>query len=65
MGGMTGEVRGRSKIEAYLEYAALVEGFGDTFQDRDPDPDYKKLCKREMSQDPSTGEWVLRFHLHT
>jgi hypothetical protein len=65
MGGMTDEVRGRSKIGTYLKYVKLTEGFGETFQDRDPDPRYKKVCKREMVQDPDTGEWVLHFHLHT
>ncbi len=65
MGGMSGEVRERSKIDAYLNYAEQVEGFGDTFQDHAPDPRNKKLCKRLMVQDPDTGEWVLYFHLHT
>ncbi len=65
MGGTHGEVRGRSKIHAYLEYAELVEAYGDTFQDHYPDPRNKKLCKRRMVQDPDTGEWVLSFHLHT
>lgn len=65
MGGMTGEVRGQSKIGAYLKYAEQVEGFGDTFQDHNPDPRNKKLCKRCMIQDPDTGEWVLYYHLHT
>ena len=65
MGGMHDEVRGPSKIAAYLEYAKLVEGYGDTFQDHVPNPKNKKLCKRSMVQDPDTGEWVLRFRLHT
>ncbi len=65
MGGTSGEVRGRSKIDAYLKYAGEVEGFGDTFQDHDPDPRDKKLCKRLMVQDPETGEWVLSYRLHT
>ena len=65
MGGMQDEVRGPSKIAAYLEYAELVEGYGDTFQDHVPNPKNKKLCKRSMVQDPDTGEWVLRFRLHT
>ena len=65
MGGMTGEVRGQSKIETYLKYVAEVEGFGDMFQEHDPDPRNKKKCKSLMVQDPETGEWVLRYHLHT
>jgi hypothetical protein len=62
---MTDSVRGRSKIEAYLAYAQIVAGYGDTFQTLDPHPKYKKQCMREMVQDPETGEWVLHFHLHT
>jgi len=65
MGGLTDAVRGRSKIETYLKYVERLEGFGETFQERDPDPRYKKVCKREMVQDPITGDWVLRYHLHT
>ncbi len=65
MGGMTGEVRGQSKIDAYLKYAEQVEDFGDTFQDHNPNPRDKKNCKKLMVQDPDTGEWVLHFHLHT
>ena len=63
--GMTGEVCGRSKIETYLQYAELVEAYGDTFLDHSPNPKNKKLCKKLMDQDPDTGEWVLHFHLHT
>ena len=65
MGGYTGEVRGLSKIDTYLRYVEEVEGFGATFQSHNPDPKYKKECRRRMIQDPHTGEWVLPFHLHT
>lgn len=65
MGGMINEVRGSSKIETYLKYAELVEGYGETFQCHNPDPKYKKLCKSLMKQDPDTGEWVLVSRLHT
>jgi hypothetical protein len=65
MGGTVGEVRGRSKIEAYKQYLDLVEQCGDTFGDRFPDPAYKKFTKRQMVQDPQTGEWVLPYRLHT
>jgi len=61
MGGLTDEVRGRSKIETYLKYVERAEGF----EDNNPDPKYKKVCKRQMIQDPDNGDWVLRFHLHT
>ena len=65
MGGTSGEARGASKIEAYLNYVDRVEGWGDTFQSHSPNPQNKKLCKRQMVQDPATGEWVLHYHLHT
>lgn len=63
MGGAFGEVRGRSKIEAYLKYAELADG--GVFGTRLPDPEHKKECKRSMVQDPDTGEWVLHYRLHT
>ena len=65
MGGTFGEIRGISKIDVYLKYVEEVESWGDTFGDRHPDQKYKKRCKELMVQDPETGEWVLRYHLHT
>ena len=65
MGGFTDQVRGLSKIETYLKYAELVDGYGETFQSHNLDPKNKKLCKSLMNQDSATGEWVLSFHLHT
>ena len=60
-GGGSGPVEDRD----VLKYVAEVEGFGDMFQEHDPDPRNKKKCKSLMVQDPETGEWVLRYHLHT
>ena len=65
MGGTHGEVRGRRKIDAYLEYAAMIEQVGETLPDQYPSPHNKKRCKKLMVQDPDTGEWVLHYHLHT
>ena len=65
MGGTNGDVRGESKADTYQKYVEVVKGFGDTFQEHDPDPKYKKKCKKLMVQDPDTGEWVLYYHLHT
>lgn len=65
MGGTAGQVRRKSKIETYSAYVDVVEGYGETFQDRSPDPVNKKQCKREMVLDLETGEWVLHYHLHT
>lgn len=65
MGGLRGEVRGRSKIGAYVSYVKQIERWGGTFNSHDPDGKKKKLCKSLMEQDPETGEWVLRYHFHT
>jgi hypothetical protein len=65
MGGMSGEVRGKSKPEVYGKYAKMCVESYDTFGDQNPDAKFKKKCKSLMVQDPVTGEWVLRFHWHT
>jgi hypothetical protein len=65
MGGFRGEVRGESKIEVYIKYVAEIKRWGGTFNSHDPDAKYKKVGKNLMEQDPSSGEWVLRYHFHT
>ena len=65
MGGMRGEVRGVSKSETYRRYLDQVEKHEHMLPDQYPDPVYKKFCKKQMVQDPDTGEWVLHYHLHT
>jgi hypothetical protein len=65
MGGFRDQVRGKSKIEAYLNYVREIERWGDTMNSHEPDAKYKKVCKSLMKQDPETGEWVLRYHFHT
>ena len=63
MGGMSGEVRGKSKIDAYLHYLRETEGYEDWTSL--PNPRHKKACKREMVWDPEAEEWVLHYHLHS
>jgi hypothetical protein len=65
MGGTSGEIRGKSKIETYLKYTEMVDNHKDILGDAHPDPKYKKICKKLMLQDQHTGEWVLQYHLHT
>ena len=65
MGGQSGETRGKSKIEAYLEYERLIEKVGEIFLSQNPNPKNKKLCKKLMMWDPDTEEWVLYYRLHT
>ncbi len=62
MGGARGEIRGKSKIEVYLEYKELCED--SPLDGKDPDPSSKKFCKSLMEQDPETEEWVLQYHLY-
>ena len=61
MGGMSGEIKGTSKIEVFLKYTEMIEG--SAFLQHNPDPKYKKECKRLMEWDPEAGEWVLHYHL--
>jgi len=63
MGGTYGEIRGRSKIDVYLEYTELIEN--GPMESGIPDPQYKKYCKKMMEWDPDTEEWVLHYRLHT
>jgi len=65
MGGLSGEVRGRSKGETYAKYLEEVLAAQEVFGDIKPDANYKKWCKSRMKQDLETGEWVLSFHFHT
>ena len=60
MGGMSGSVRGKSKIETYLKYKEIAENhiLPDPFPRLN-----KKVCKAAMVWDPRTEEWVLHFHL--
>lgn len=63
MGGMRGEVRGRSQIETYEEYVRKTEG--DPDGGWDPHPRFKKACKRSMAFDPVKKEWVLEWYWHS
>jgi len=65
MGGISGEVRGKSKIEVYLKYEEKIQEIGEMFQEIDPYPRNKKQCKKQMIWDPEAGKWVLYYHLHT
>jgi hypothetical protein len=62
MGGASGAIRGRTKIETYLRYVEETEKMEGSW---DPEPRLKKFCKRLMAKDPDTGEWVLPYHWHS
>ena len=65
MGGYSGEVRGKSKIETYLNYLGEIERVGGPFNSHEPPRQKKKLCKSLMKQDPKSEEWILPYHFHT
>lgn len=65
MGGFSGTVRGKSKIEAYLNYVREVEKRRGTFNSHKPHAKKKKVCKSLMVQNPESGEWILHYHFHT
>ena len=66
MGGVHGEIRGKSKAEVYYKYVELVEQTKEMMGTCIPDPKYKKSLKKEnIVMDPETGEWVLLYRLHT
>ena len=63
MGGTSGEIRGNSKINVYLDYREMTDDC--MFETKIPDPKYKKRCKSLMELDSETEEWVLHYYLHT
>jgi len=62
VGGASGKVSGKKKIDVYLEYQEITDNW---YGSVDPDPKNKKFCKSLMKLDPETGDWVLHYHLHT
>jgi hypothetical protein len=66
MGGESGEVRGKTKIETYVKYVEYCESWaGGAGCTQCPESSYKKVCYKEMQWDPAREEWVLQYHLHT
>lgn len=63
MGGTSGEIRGKTKIEVYSKYIEIINL--DIFSACIPDPKNKKYCKKSMIWDPKNEEWVLFYRLHT
>lgn len=55
--GVHGEIRGKSKIAAYLRYKEFAQD--DSW---DWHPRNKKEAKKAMVWDPQAEEWVLRFY---
>jgi len=65
MGGMGGEVRGKTKIEVYKKFRASVDRKHieeATGLYMDAGNGTKPELYRSMRRDPATGEWVLYYH---
>lgn len=65
MGGMGGEVRGKTKLATYKEFRRRVnrkkaEERWDLYMDLGNGG--KQDLYRSMKKDARTGEWVLRYH---
>jgi hypothetical protein len=65
MGGMGGEIRGKSKLEVYKRFRAQVnrnkiEESYSLFMDAGTGG--KQDLYRSMKKDEKTGEWVLFYH---
>ena len=61
MGGQSGETRGKSKIETYLKYERLIEGVGEIFQSRNPDPLKTRNFVKSLwcgTQIPGNGSYI-------
>jgi hypothetical protein len=67
VGGISHEVRGRTKIETWLKFTKvkreILERYEDSMHLRWPSS--KKEAYEQMTKDASTGEWVLRYNFHT
>ncbi len=65
MGGMGGEIRGKTKLEVYKKFRAdisrkdIEEGTGLYM---DAGTGTKPQLYDSMRKDPATGEWVLYYH---
>ena len=65
MGGMGGEIRGKTKLEVYKRFRAEVnrkETEESTGLFMDAGLGNKQDLYRSMKKDPETAEWVLFYH---
>jgi hypothetical protein len=65
MGGMGGEIRGKTKLETYKKFRARINRKkieDSTGLYMDAGNGSKPDLYKSMRKDPATGEWVLRFH---
>ena len=65
MGGMGGEIHGKTKLETYKKFRARIKRKkieDSTGLYMDAGNGTKQDLYRSMKKDPVTGEWVLHFH---
>jgi hypothetical protein len=65
MGGMGGEIRGKTKLETYKRFRARINRKkieDSTGLYMDAGNGSKPGLYKGMRKDRATGEWVLRFH---
>jgi len=65
MGGMGGEIRGKTKVEVYKKFRARVNR--QEIEERtglymDAGTGTKPELYQQMRKDEATGEWVLYYH---
>lgn len=66
MGGIRDEVRGPTKIAAWLKYKRSVRPrILARWEMTKYFPGTKKQAFRDMIWDEKTREWVLKYHFHT
>jgi hypothetical protein len=62
MGGMHGDVRGRTKIETWLRFKRELRSDEPPYGLTLDWPQSKAEAYRMMEKDEETGEWILRYH---
>jgi hypothetical protein len=65
MGGIHGTVKGKTKVECWINFLRVRDHLLDTtgFVREMVTPGNKKVGYQMMQRDDKTGEWTLRFRL--
>ena len=65
VGGFSDEVRGRTKVETWLNFQKEKRKTLAKYDMECRWPVTKRDAYAQMLKDPETGEWVLRYNFHT
>ena len=67
MGGISDDVRGKTKVATWLAFTKVREEIEDRYGEEMHLrwPSNKKEAYEQMEKDPATGQWVLRYNFHT